>query len=405
MIALEAFVSGAANVIIALFVGALAVASFVLPAGESPLRRTLLSAASIFLFAFLLAAIFWLAVQGAKLSGGNPPTLDLLGRYLFRTQSGRIWFARELYGIALLYLLFRFQKSKNPQRTALCAFFLSLPLVASRSLMSHAAAVKENTFAAVSADALHLVATALWAGGLPVLCWALGRGTKRFGLSLSWAAEIVARFSRLALFCVAVLVLTGAYQSWLHLQSWSALFDSPYGNVLLVKLSLFVLMAGLGAVNFFSTRPALARARSEDATLRRKALRRIGSETFLGLVILALTGLLTVLPPGAHSQHKAAVPATKTFQPAEGAAVKILSPKGGEVFSSDQVPVSFQLAAGKRGHHVHAYVDGELMGMFQSRHGTLTGIRPGRHTLELRVVADDHQTELDAGDRVEFMVK
>jgi len=45
------------------------------------------------------------------------------------------------------------------------------------------------------------------------------------------------------------------------------------------------------------------------------------------------------------------------------------------------------------------------MGMFESRRGTLTGIPPGRHTLEVRVVAEDHQTELNAGDKIEFVVK
>ena len=63
------------------------------------------------------------------------------------------------------------------------------------------------------------------------------------------------------------------------------------------------------------------------------------------------------------------------------------------------------MTAGKRGHHVHAYVDGELMGMFQSEAGTLNGLKPGRHRMELWVVAEDHQSELDAFDRVEFMVQ
>ena len=67
--------------------------------------------------------------------------------------------------------------------------------------------------------------------------------------------------------------------------------------------------------------------------------------------------------------------------------------------------MKFALNTGKRGTHVHAYIDGELMGMFESKQGTLNGIAPGRHTLELRVVAEDHQTELDATDRVEFNVK
>jgi hypothetical protein len=69
------------------------------------------------------------------------------------------------------------------------------------------------------------------------------------------------------------------------------------------------------------------------------------------------------------------------------------------------VPLKFSFIKGKRGHHVHAYLDGELMGMFESEQGTLNGVAPGRHTLELRVVAADHQTELAAKDRVEFVVK
>lgn len=93
------------------------------------------------------------------------------------------------------------------------------------------------------------------------------------------------------------------------------------------------------------------------------------------------------------------------LKPAEGASVKIVAPAKGQVFRGDQVPLEFKLVKGKRGEHVHAYVDGDLMGMFQTDKGTLTGIRPGSHTLELRVVAADHATELNATDRVQFVVK
>jgi hypothetical protein len=93
------------------------------------------------------------------------------------------------------------------------------------------------------------------------------------------------------------------------------------------------------------------------------------------------------------------------LKPAEGARIKILSPTKGQVIKGDKVPIEFKLTKGKRGHHAHAYVDGQLMGMFESAKGTLNGIKPGKHTLELRVVADEHQTELDATDRVEFEVK
>jgi hypothetical protein len=91
--------------------------------------------------------------------------------------------------------------------------------------------------------------------------------------------------------------------------------------------------------------------------------------------------------------------------PAEGASVKILSPTKDQIFQKDQIPLKFKLVKGKRGHHVHAYVNGELMGMFNGQSGTLTGIKPGKHVLELRVVAEDHQSELDAIDQVFFVVK
>jgi len=105
--------------------------------------------------------------------------------------------------------------------------------------------------------------------------------------------------------------------------------------------------------------------------------------------------------PAKPTTPKTTKPAPK---PAEGASIKIIAPAKGQVFQGDKVPVQFKLVKGKRGHHAHAYVDGELMGMFEGEKGTLNGIKPGKHVLELRVVAADHETELDATDKVEFTV-
>jgi hypothetical protein len=97
--------------------------------------------------------------------------------------------------------------------------------------------------------------------------------------------------------------------------------------------------------------------------------------------------------------------AQATLKPAEGASVQIVSPKQDQVLKGDSLPLEFKLTKGKRGHHVHAYVDGELMGMFGSEKGTLYGIKPGKHILELRVIPEDHKTELDATDKVTFTTK
>jgi hypothetical protein len=99
------------------------------------------------------------------------------------------------------------------------------------------------------------------------------------------------------------------------------------------------------------------------------------------------------------------MPAKTSLKPAQGASVKIISPKAGQAIKGDSVPLEFKMTKGKIGEHVHAYVDGEMAGMFKGSKGTLNGIKPGQHTLELRVVSGDHNTELDATDKVAFTTK
>ena len=420
MVSLEAIASGMSYAVLALLLGVLVSAGFLLPNGEpKELRQKLLGAGAYLAIAFLIVAVVSLVIQGAKLRQGKLPSLEVLVRYLTMTQSGRVWLLREAYGAALALILLWFARYPASLKAIRCVLFLALPLVAGRSLTSHAVAVKQDTVAAVAADAVHLIATGLWGGGLLALFWILYRGVKTMTLPLSWGAETVRRFSRVALGSVSILILTGLYQSWIQVGDLRTLFGTDYGRVLLLKLVLFIAMLGFGALNFLATGPALLRAahgNTNDLSSARKALRRISAESFLALLVFFVTGLLAVLPPGVHAVHQAAFAngspnvaassETKTeLKPAEGASVEIVSPKAEQVFKGDRVPLWFKLTKGKRGHHVHAYVDGELMGMFESRQGTLNGIRPGRHVLELRVVAEDHQTELDARDRIEFVVK
>ena len=420
MVALEAIVSGVGYIVLAFFLGILVAAGFLLPAGEpKKLRETMIASALAFLLAFLVVSALSLLIQGAKLQRGAMPSADLLLRYVTMAQSGRVWLLREIYGAALALTALRLLRREASLKGVRLIVFLALPLLASRSFTSHAVAVSDSTTLVVAADAAHLIATGLWGGGLLALFAVLYRGTRQLELPLSWAAQTVVRFSRLALASVAIILLTGLYQSWIHVGGLGTLFATDYGRVLLLKFALFLAMLGLGALNLLSTRPRLlqaARQNKEELAAARKALIRIGAESFFGLMVFSLTGLLTVLPPGVHAVHQAALtnaspgathgnPSATQLQPAEGASVKILSPTAEQVFASSQVPLRFKLAKGKRGHHVHAYVDNELMGMFDSEKGTLNGIKPGAHVLKLRVAAEDHQTELDASDQVRFMVK
>ena len=414
MIGADAIVSAMSYIALALLLGQLVVAGFLLP-NDAPvgIRSAMLTGADLSLRVFLGAAVLALIVQGAKLQRGIPAP-ELLWRYVTLTQSGKIWLARELYAGALAIGLHSAARQEGSVNSARWLAAMALPLVAARSFTSHAVAVGDDAAIAIISDALHLVVSALWAGGLLALWRALRHETNP---SVTWVEELIRRFSYLALSSVTVLIVTGVYQSWIHVGSSSALFSTAYGNVLLIKLALFTAMLSYGALNFFSTRNILAHAlnnRGNAQAASATALRRIAIESVIGLMIFGATGLLTVLPPGVHAVHQkaaeaqAAQPATaneKKYLPAQGASVKIVEPKNGAIVTADRMPLKFTLRGGEHGDHVHAYIDGELMGMFQSKSGTLNGLKPGRHTLELRVVAADHQSELDAYDRLEFTVK
>ncbi|MEV7865317.1 copper resistance protein CopC [Streptomyces sp. NPDC088124] len=97
---------------------------------------------------------------------------------------------------------------------------------------------------AMPVDVLHLLAAAVWLGGLTALLIALHKAP-----SMERAA--IQRFSRIAFAAVVVLAVTGIYQSWRQVGSWSALGGTSYGRLLLVKVGL---VAVLVSVAWFSRR-------------------------------------------------------------------------------------------------------------------------------------------------------
>ncbi|GAA4148523.1 hypothetical protein GCM10022285_56740 [Streptomyces tunisiensis] len=113
---------------------------------------------------------------------------------------------------------------------------------------------------AMPVDVVHLLAVAAWLGGLTALLVALYRAP----VETPVGRDAVRRFSRLAFGSVVTLAVTGVYQSWRQLGSWSAFTDTRYGQLLLVKIALVAVMV---AVAFLSRRwtQRLADARVSEA--------------------------------------------------------------------------------------------------------------------------------------------
>lgn len=104
------------------------------------------------------------------------------------------------------------------------------------------AAAGPQTAVAMPVHTVHLLAAAVWLGGLAALLAVLYRGP-------AVRASVVRRFSRLAFAAVAVLAATGTYQSWRQLGSWEGLVATAYGRLLLVKLGLVVVLLGIARIS------------------------------------------------------------------------------------------------------------------------------------------------------------
>ncbi|MGW7362173.1 copper resistance CopC/CopD family protein [Streptomyces sp. NPDC054841] len=95
---------------------------------------------------------------------------------------------------------------------------------------------------AMPVDVLHLLAVAAWLGGLAALLVALHRAP-------SVERTAVLRFSRVAFWSVVVLAVTGLYQSWRQVGSWSALTGTSYGRLLLLKVGLVAVLVGVAWIS------------------------------------------------------------------------------------------------------------------------------------------------------------
>ncbi|MFF0465521.1 copper resistance CopC/CopD family protein [Streptomyces mexicanus] len=213
---------------------------------------------------------------------------------------------------------------------------LALGLALTWAVSDHAAAGVQVPWAMASA-VLHLLAMAVWLGGLTALLTTL-QGGARAGRAPAGgtAAEpsdgasaeetraapvrdaqltaTVTRFSRLAVLSVTVLVLTGTYQSWRGLGSPAALTGTTYGRLLLAKL-LAVALLGVLAVRSrrWTARlaeamvPASPAAQPPEPEAVARALRRsVLAEVAVGIAVLVITTVLGATPPGRTATEAAA---------------------------------------------------------------------------------------------------
>jgi putative copper resistance protein D len=251
----------------------------------------------------LLLVIATVAVLAATVAGlgGELATLadaTLWSAVLKDTDFGRVWSARLLMGAALVAISVgvAFRPALPMKRAGL--WFVG-GLVVTVALTGHAQ-IEDGAagWAHRLADATHLLAAAAWLGALPPLLLLLRRSGEA-GDALR-AANRLRAFHTIGIGAVALLIMTGAVNSWFLVGSVQQLITTGYGNVLLIKLALFGAMFLLAASNRLRLVPLLSRDLAGGAdpeyTLARLRL-RIRGELALGLLVLLAVAVLGAIEP------------------------------------------------------------------------------------------------------------
>lgn len=216
---------------------------------------------------FVLATLAYVVLQMANLTEGEP--LSEWGRILTETTVGRLYIAQLLLSFAALLL--------RGMGTYARLVWVLLALLA-EAWNGHAAAFSPQAYT-IALDYVHLLAAAIWAGGLVLLAAIWQRERPEAG-------RFALRFSRWALLSFLLLALTGALSTLQYLPTLSYLFETAWGAWLLIKIGLSLLVV----VTAFLIRLRLRKGELPRAGLLRADL------GLLGAIVLSV-GVLTYQNP------------------------------------------------------------------------------------------------------------
>ena len=132
---------------------------------------------------------------------------------------------------------------------------------------------------------VHVGTVAVWVGGvisMTALAVLRRRRAERTGL-----AAMVIRFSKIAAISLGALAVAGIVMIWMVVDGPSDVVSTDWGRVLLVKVVVVGIAAGMGAYNHFALRPALEQQPADPALTRHLRISlSIESAAFVAVIVL-----------------------------------------------------------------------------------------------------------------------
>jgi putative copper resistance protein D len=274
--------------------------AFAEPKELSRRRQTVVLAASAIA---LLGGLLWFVFSVANMSGSLADVADheVLWTVLNETTFGGVWMARMLLALLILGVTAVRPFSMGIAGRDLVTAFLAAVLLGSLAGTGHAQIEEGWTKVVhVASDVAHLLAAGAWLGGLVPLGFILLDYARGTGERIVDVERILLRFSSMGYVAVAALIVSGLVNSWFLVGSASNLLKTPYGQILLGKLTLFAAMLALAAANRFWLVPRMIEMRDHSGapTVWLGKLRHhVVGEQFLGLLILLAVSVLGTMRP------------------------------------------------------------------------------------------------------------
>ncbi|WP_375782766.1 copper resistance CopC/CopD family protein [Bradyrhizobium sp. Pha-3] len=231
----------------------------------------------------LVCAIGSLGLQGVDLL--NLPITGILTWAAWASAAGTSLFPALLLAIAAMLIAALAWRSPSFSVAWISTAIAMIGVGLSLAVSGHAAAASPQWLTR-TALFIHGIGLAFWMGALgplAVLAWQRKDSLLR----------VLRRFSTLAVPVVALIALSGLALAVVQLESFGALIDTGYGNILLLKLVLVSLLLSLAALNRLVFTPAIALEFHRTRPLQRS----IALEFVLMIAILGLVALWRFTPP------------------------------------------------------------------------------------------------------------
>ena len=220
-----------------------------------------------------------------------------LGPILTGTHYGQVW----LWSIGIVAILMVLQSIRYlPMPVELLCIVGLIAFAVSRSLVSHAV-VAGNVSWPIAVETLHLLLISVWLGEVVLSgLYILRQPCKQQSDDRNACSRYIDSLSTTATIALAGIVVTALINAWRGLGSTNHLVDNPWSVILIIKLALVAVAAGLGGFNRIKVMPPLLsglKAGSDTNRLQIRFVRVLQIEVVVLVSVLIAAALLSASSP------------------------------------------------------------------------------------------------------------